>query len=85
MLTSVIIYVNTMTPLLRIKAYVYVYIYDFSFLYMKTTFSNLKLFSSVFRRRQWHPTPVLLLGKSHGRRSLVGCSPWGHEESDTTE
>ena len=37
------------------------------------------------RRRQWHPTPVLLLGKSHGWRSLVGCSPWGLEESDTTE
>ena len=37
------------------------------------------------QRRQWHPTPVLLPGKSHGRRSLVGCSPWGHEESDTTE
>ena len=36
-------------------------------------------------RRQWQPTPVLLPGKSHGRRSLVGCSPWGHEESDTTE
>ena len=35
--------------------------------------------------RQWHPTPVLLPGKSHGRRSLVGCSPWGWEESDTTE
>ena len=35
--------------------------------------------------RQWHPTPVLLPGKSHGQRSLVGCSPWGHEESDTTE
>ena len=33
----------------------------------------------------WHPIPVLLPGKSHGRRSLVGCSPWGHEESDTTE
>ena len=31
------------------------------------------------------PTPVLLRGKSHGRRSLVGCSPWGREESDTTE
>ena len=30
-----------------------------------------------YRRRQWRPTPVLLLGKSHGRRSLVGCSPWG--------
>ena len=29
------------------------------------------------RRRQWHPTSVLLPGKSHGRRSLVGCSPWG--------
>ena len=29
-------------------------------------------------RRQWHPTPVLLPGKSHGRRSLVGYSPWGH-------
>ena len=28
--------------------------------------------------RQWHPTPVLLPGKSHGRRSLVGCSPRGH-------
>ena len=34
---------------------------------------------------QWHPTPVLLPGKSHGRRSLVGCSPWGRKESDTTE
>ena len=34
--------------------------------------------------RQWHPTPVLLPGKSHGQRSLVGFSPWGHEESDTT-
>ena len=30
-----------------------------------------------YRRRQWHPTPVLLPGKSHGWRSLVGCSPWG--------
>ena len=42
-------------------------------------------FSSVAQRRQWHPTPVLLPGKSHGWRSLVGCSPWGREESDTTE
>ena len=41
--------------------------------------------SHFCRRRQWHPTPVLLLGKSHGWRSLVGCSPWGREESDTTE
>ena len=36
-------------------------------------------------RRQWQPTPVLLPGKSHGRRSLVGCSPWGRWESDMTE
>ena len=36
-------------------------------------------------RRQWQPTPVLLPEKSLGRRSLVGCSPWGREESDTTE
>ena len=36
-------------------------------------------------RRQWHSTPVLLPGKSHGWRSLVGYSPWGHKESDTTE
>ena len=35
--------------------------------------------------KSWQPTPVLLPGKSHGRRSLVGCSPWGCEESDTTE
>ena len=37
------------------------------------------------RRRQWHPTPVLLPGKSHGWRSLEGCSPWGRWASDTTE
>ena len=36
-------------------------------------------------RRWWQPTPVLLPGKSHGQRSLVGCTPWGREESDTTE
>ena len=34
---------------------------------------------------QWHPTPVLLPGKSHGRRRLVGCRPWGCKESDMTE
>ena len=32
-----------------------------------------------------HPTPVLLPGKSHGRKSLVGCSPWGSKQADTTE
>ena len=39
----------------------------------------------IFWRRQWHPTPVLLPGKSHGQRSLVGCRPRGHQKSDTTE
>ena len=37
------------------------------------------------RRRQWQPTPVLLPDKSHGRGSLVGCSPRDRKESDTTE
>ena len=36
-------------------------------------------------RRQWHPTPVLLPGKSHGQRSLVSCSPCGRKESGMTE
>ena len=36
-------------------------------------------------RRQWHPTPALLPGKSHGWRSLVGCSPWGRSELDRTQ
>ena len=39
----------------------------------------------IFKGRQWHPTPVLLPGKSYGRRSLVGCSPWGRWGLDTTE
>ena len=36
-------------------------------------------------RRKWQPSPVFLSGESHGQRSPVGCSPWGHKESDTTE
>ena len=35
-------------------------------------------------KRKWQPTLVFLPGKSHGQRSLVGYSPWGHKESDTT-
>ena len=34
-------------------------------------------------RRAWQPTPVFLLGKSHGQRSLAGCGPWGHKECMT--
>ena len=44
-------------------------------------FAQLNLFATHINRKtistQWHPIPVLLPGKSHGRRSLVGCSPWG--------
>ena len=39
----------------------------------------------LLQRRQWHPTPVQLPGKSHGQRSLVSYSPWGHKEADTTQ
>ena len=46
---------------------------------------ELSSFTSPAWRRQWHPTPVLLPGESHGQRSLVGYSPWGRKESDTTE
>ena len=37
----------------------------------------------VVWRRKWQPTPGFLTGESHGQRSLVGFSPWGHKESDT--
>ena len=42
-------------------------------------------FSLEPQRRQWHPTPVLSPGESHGRRSLAGCNPWGRWELDMTE
>ena len=50
-------------------------------------FLILSLGFSVYsvRRRQWHPTPVRLPEKFFGWRSLIGCSPWGREKSDTTE
>ena len=48
-------------------------------------FPALQADSTIWWKRQWQPTPVLLPGKSHGWRSLVGCSPWGHKELDTTE
>ena len=46
---------------------------------------SFKIYFMVHWRRQWQPTPVFLPGKSHGQKSLVGCSPWGCEESDTIE
>ena len=47
--------------------------------------TSLWLSTSMHWRRKWQPTPVFLLGESHGQRSLVGCRLWGHTESDTTE
>ena len=47
-------------------------------------FYNITLCAFLWRR-QWQPTPVLLPGKFHGRRSLVGCSPWSGQELDATE
>ena len=53
------------------------------------TYSCIQVFNDMLsiktQRRQWHPTPVLLPGKSHGQRNLVGCSPWGRKELDMTE
>ena len=46
---------------------------------------TIEYYSAIRWTRQWQPTPVLLPGKSREQRSLVGCSPWGCEESDTTE
>ena len=43
------------------------------------------MLSRLVMEKQWHPILVLLPGESHGRRSLLVYSPWGHEESDTTE
>ena len=57
-------------------------------IWMQPEIISLLLFTThhlPWRRRQWHPAPVLLPGKSHGWRSLVGCSPWGLYESDRTE
>ena len=47
--------------------------------------TSLSLSTCMHWRRKWQPTPVFLPGESLGQRSLVGCSPWGHTESDTTE
>ena len=52
---------------------------------IKLRCTNIKSCIHNNRRRQWHPTPVLLPGKSHGQRSLVGCSPYSGKELDTTE
>ena len=47
--------------------------------------TSLWLFTFMHWGKKWHPTPVFLPAESQGWRSLVGCSPWGREDSDTTE
>ena len=43
------------------------------------------MYTYIYWRRKWQPIPVFLPGKFHGQKSLVGYSPWGHKEPDTTE
>ena len=52
---------------------------------MKMSYILIGIVIILFCTRKWQPTPVLLPGKSHGWRILVGYSPRGHKESDTTE
>ena len=47
--------------------------------------TSLSLFTFMYWRRKWQPTPVFLPGESQGRGGLVGCRLWGCTESDTTE
>ena len=66
----------------------YVWLLHFSpFLHIYFPFENVLFWVRLKanRRRQWQPTPILLPGISHGRRCLVGYSPWGGEQSDATE
>ena len=61
-----------------IYTYIYIYLswYSVSYIY---TYTHIHIYTCMYIcwRRQWHPTPVLLPGKSHGWRNLVGGSPWG--------
>ena len=59
--------------------------YSLQQIFISQNYFIFMLLYALVQRRQWHPTPVLLPGQSHGQRSLVGCSPWSREKSDTTE
>ena len=73
---------------------IYIYICKTISLYVKLTVNCLPTMQEtwvrslgwkILWRRKWEPTPVLLPGRSHGRRRVVDYSPWGRKESDTTE
>ena len=66
---------------------IYIRLYFFFFFFLKKQKAPEDLLPPPLNcwRRQWQPTPVLLPGTSHGGRSLVGYSPWGHKESDMAE
>ena len=61
------------------------YFIKWMYIYIYFNVTILYWFCHTSQRKWWHPTPVLLPGKSHGQRSLIGCSSWGREELDTTE
>ena len=74
------------------------YLFKLVFLFSSSKYLEVKLLDHMvaslllfwgslycFPEKQWQPTPVLLPEKSHGQRSLVGCSPWDCKESDRTE
>ena len=52
---------------------------------LKIHLENFEHYFTSVSEKAWHPTPVLLPGESHGWMSLVGCSPWGCKELETTE
>ena len=56
-----------------------------TYIFFSIFFSIMVYLRILNQRRQWRPTPALSPGESHGRRSLVGCSPWGRKGSDTIE
>ena len=60
------------------------YIYTMEY-YLALKKNEIMLFAAIWDGLEWQPTPVFLPGKSHGWRNLVGYSPWGRKESDTTE
>ena len=86
---SMILLLNLLNCFFNIFVSFNKFIFSFKQLWhsIKASFSNHVLLWIIVGtwRRQWHPSPVLLPGKSHGRRSLVGCSPWGHWGLDKTE